>query len=89
MNNPFVHEQAKKLAARLLESKTNDGARIEQAFLLVYGRPAGDDEKSKAVEYLGRAREKLATHPREQQQARAWESLARALFMSNEFVYLE
>ncbi|OAI51363.1 hypothetical protein AYO44_00715 [Planctomycetaceae bacterium SCGC AG-212-F19] len=90
MNDPFVHEQAKRFAARLLAERPDDAGRVERAYLLVFGRPPSADEQTAAREYLGRVRHRLATSglPEPQQAAKAWESLARALFMSNEFVYV-
>jgi hypothetical protein len=90
MNDPFAHEQAKKLATRLLAERTDDPGRIERAYLLMLGRPVTPEERSAAESYLAQVREKLqaAGVPAAQQAAKAWESLARALFMSNEFVYV-
>jgi hypothetical protein len=90
MNDPFVHEQARKFAARLLAERQEDAGRVERAYLLAFGRPPDAEEQAAAKEYLGRVRDKLAASgvPAEQRAARAWESFARALFLSNEFVYV-
>jgi hypothetical protein len=91
MNNSFVHEQARKFAERLRAEKTDDAGRIRSAFVLLFGRPPSDEEKATALDYLGRVSAKLKASgvAAEQQTARAWESLARALFLSNEFVYVD
>jgi hypothetical protein len=90
MNDPFVHAQAKRFAARLLAEQSNDLARIERAYLLLYGRPPTDEELSAATQYLSRVREKLGERPGSSRpSAAAWESLTRALFLSNEFVYVD
>ena len=91
MNDPFVHGQARQFAARLLAERPEGAARIERAFLLAFGRPPTSEEQQQAEDYLGQARQRLqaAGAPAEQQPARAWESLARVLFMSSEFVYVE
>jgi hypothetical protein len=78
MNDPFVHAQAKKLAARLLKEETDVDARIAAAYRLLFGRPPTSSETAAATEYLAKVGGD-----------RAWESLARALFLSNEFVYLD
>ena len=81
MNDPFVHEQAKSFAARLLKEAEN--VRVERAFLLAYGRPPGDDEKNQAQEFVALAAKRLGGS-----EVPAWEAFARVLFMSNEFVYI-
>ena len=90
MNDPFVHEQARALATRLRKEGATDDARIERAFLLLFARPPSAEERAPTREFfanlVGRLRE--AGTPEGQIEARAWESFARALFMSNEFVYV-
>jgi hypothetical protein len=90
MNNPFVHAQAKKFAARLLAERNNDPDRIELAFLLAYGRPPSTQEQEQAKSHLQQVGQKLQLGGLAPAQvtAQRWESLARALFMSNEFVYV-
>ena len=84
MNDPFVHGQAKKFAERLLAERTKDADRFARAYVLLYGRPPTAEEKSLALEYL-----KKASAMSEGNKAAAWESLSRALLLSNEFVYLD
>jgi hypothetical protein len=91
MNDPFMHAQAKKFAERVRNERKEDAGRIERAYLLLYGRPPSAEEASAAKEYLVKVQEKLEASgtPTEQLPAKAWESLARALFLGNEFVYLD
>jgi hypothetical protein len=86
MNDPFVHDRAKGFAARILNERTDEAGRIERAYLLLLGRLPSGNEANLAVDYLERVRGKLSSGD---QPAKAWESLERALFMSNEFVYVE
>jgi hypothetical protein len=86
MNDPFVHAQAKGFAARLLNEEGEDSRRIERAYALMFGREATAEETTAAKGYLVRVREKLSAN---EPPAKAWESLVRALFMSNEFVYVD
>jgi hypothetical protein len=89
MNDPLIHEQSAKFAARLLAERSNDGDRLELAYLLLYTRTPDADEQSAALQHLQQVREKLAGKvAADQQIAKAWESLVRALWMSNEFVYV-
>ncbi|VTR93787.1 secreted protein containing duf1549 : Uncharacterized protein OS=Pedosphaera parvula (strain Ellin514) GN=Cflav_PD5224 PE=4 SV=1: PSCyt1: PSCyt2: PSD1 [Gemmata massiliana] len=91
MNDPFVHAQAKKFAERVCDESRNDTARIERAYTLLFGRAPTADEITAATDYLTKVRDKLKASgtPAGKLPAKAWESLARALFLSNEFVYLD
>jgi hypothetical protein len=91
MNDPFVHARASGLAKRLLAERSDETSQIERAYALLFGRPPSGDERATASGYLARVTEKLkngglSTDP---VSARAWESLARGLMLSNEFVYLD
>jgi hypothetical protein len=89
MNDPFVHEQARKLAQRLVGEKGKDDDRIERLYLLAFARPPRAEDKAIAVEFLATVRAKFAELTSEQQTQRAWESLVRGVLMSNEFVYVD
>jgi hypothetical protein len=80
MNDPKVHDLANKFAERLRAERSEDVDCVEHAFLLLYGRPPDDADRTTALEYLGRFKEREAI---------GWKSLARALFLSNEFVYVD
>ena len=90
MNDPFIHEQSRKFAARLLAERSDDAARIELAHLRLYARPAEADEQAAAAYYLKQVREALPSQgiTADELTIRSWASLVRAWWMSNEFVYL-
>jgi hypothetical protein len=90
MNDPFVHEQAALFAQRLLREKADVQARLEYAYLLTFGRAPTTEESSAAMEFLDQVRRKLESQglASDAQTLKAWESLVRVLFMSNEFVYV-
>ncbi|MBX9791223.1 MAG: PSD1 and planctomycete cytochrome C domain-containing protein [Pirellulales bacterium] len=82
LNHPFVLEQARQLAARLLkEVSSDDGARLKYAYRLLFGRLPSEDEVAVARGILqsGGANDPVA----------AWADLAHVLLCSNEFVYLD
>jgi hypothetical protein len=54
MNNSFVLEQARGMAAKLSEKFTSPEQQVEHAFLLAYGRPATDDEILASLEFYER-----------------------------------
>jgi hypothetical protein len=91
MNDPFVHEQARHFAARLMTEAADDGSRIEKAFLLAFARPPTAVEQKGSLHFLQQARETLRTSGATDAtlESGAWESFARALFMSNELIYVE
>jgi hypothetical protein len=90
MNDPFIHEQSRKFAARLLAERSDDRARIELACMLLFARPAEADEQAAAIQHLGQVREALSRQgiSKDDLDVRLWASLVRAWWMSNEFVYL-
>ena len=78
MNSPFVQEQSKAAAARLLaESLADDAARITRAYRLALGRVPTAGERAVAARFL-KGKESLA----------AWTGLFHALFASAEFRYV-
>jgi hypothetical protein len=91
MNDPFVHQRVQGFAGRLLSERADDAGRIERAYQLALGRPATDDEQAEAKDYLARAHAQLqaaGVRP-EQLTARIWQSFVRAVFLTNEFIYVE
>ena len=91
LNDPFVHEQADRFAARLLQAALDDGARIDQAHRLLYGRRATLEETRTGEAYLRKYAQGLkdAGVPAEKQNEAAWASYARVLFAANEFIYID
>jgi hypothetical protein len=90
MNDPFVHERANRLAARLIAARPDDPRRLELAYLLVFSRPPRPEERSEGEAYLRELRAKCAEQgvPREARSQAAWASLARVFLASNEFLVL-
>jgi len=80
LNDPFVHDQARKFSERVAKEGSDDSSRIERAYLLAFGRPPCADERSAGLDYLSKAR---TAHGPD-----AWPSYARVLFRLSEFVYV-
>jgi hypothetical protein len=74
MNSPFVHERARALADRVLRERRTDRDRIERAYELVLGRAPSPEETRETLAFLGRA---------------SWPAFSRALYASNEFMFVE
>ena len=94
MNNPFAREQAEGFARSLLSGADDDAGRLDLAYLRAFARRPDDDERQRALVFLGRYREAMASeegasaddHDRS---VAAWSALARALLASNEFHYVD
>jgi cytochrome c553 len=92
LNDPFVRQQSAALAKRLLGRETlDDGARLELAYRLTFGRPAMPKELARAKFFLAdyetalrNNRPMQAAEPR----AAAWTSFCHALLASAEFRYV-
>jgi hypothetical protein len=91
MNDPFVHARARDFAKRVLAERPDDASRIERAYELLFARLPTSDETTAATEYLATVAAKLRVGgvKSEQMSHKAWESLSRAMFLSNEFVYVD
>jgi hypothetical protein len=79
LNNPFCRNQANTLARRIQALASDDRDRIDQAYRLLYGRPATSEEVELIGQYLGRAGRKDD----------AWLAACQVLLCANEFVYVD
>ena len=82
MNNPFVLQQSKFAAKRMLAEKSDDGERIANAYRQTLGRLPSDAERRIAMEYLAEAGSQPAL--REE----AWSRFVQTLFASIEFRFV-
>ncbi len=91
MNNALAHKEAARLAERLETAFSENGARIDQAYQMIFGRPATADEIRTDEEYLSQISEALKETevPADEQPRAAFASLARVLMSSNEFLFIE
>ncbi|MBL9189796.1 MAG: PSD1 domain-containing protein [Opitutaceae bacterium] len=85
LNDPLVHDQAGRVAARLAGETPTERSRIERAYELLFARPPSAEERAAAERFLADARAKLAA-PDENE---IWRAYIRVLFRLNEFVYLD
>ena len=92
MNSQFVSTASADLAARLFtQSPDNDAQRIEQLYLLAYGRPVTAEEIEQSKSFV--AEIEAALRPTDLDPAsrhqRAWASLCQVVLAANEFIYLQ
>ena len=74
LNSPFVQHQAAALANRLQSLATDDAARIQRAYMLLFGRPATPAQVRLGVDYL---------------RGGNWDQYAQVLLASNEFLFVD
>ena len=84
MNSPFVMEQARSAAQRLLADRPRAGERLESLYLAALSRFPDGAERDRAMTYLHDLRRKFDDFD----ESEAWQSLARVLLASNEFIYV-
>jgi hypothetical protein len=91
LNDPFVHEQTKRIAARLLKEASTNETRLQRASQLLFNRPFTADETAIGIQYLAAITPKLRelNTPPDQLEQTAWSSYLRSLIRLNEFVYLD
>lgn len=90
MNDPFVHEQAREFARRILAAAADERSRIEFAYRSALGRPPTPGELDQCVGFLQQVRQRLgASADPAAAELEVWQSMVRALLRLNEFVYVD
>jgi len=91
MNSPEMQSLATSFARRLIDSSTDDDARIQMAHRLGYSRDATDAECARVAEFLSAGMAALADTnvPVSDHELTTWTSYARLLLASNEFFYID
>lgn len=87
MNNDFVYLQASKLAERV-QSQATDGARIVEAYRLLFGRAPTAREVEAGLRFLETTPEKLGNTVHGEP-ITAWREYARVLLSANEFEFVD
>jgi hypothetical protein len=91
LNDPFVHEQSRRTAARLLAHSDDDVERIRFAYELLFARPASSEEVTDGQRFLTEADGlfQVSGAAGDPSESEAWNAYVRALFRLNEFVYID
>jgi hypothetical protein len=89
MNDPFLHEQAARFASRVRAAGPTDCERLDEAYQVLLGRNATDEERSDAIAFLQRYSVLLADRPEDERAIASWEAYARVLFGCNEVLYVD
>ncbi|WP_437185357.1 PSD1 and planctomycete cytochrome C domain-containing protein [Planctomicrobium sp. SH668] len=86
MNNPFVLDESRKFAAIICQSSTSSEERMTELYLTMLGRSPSEAEAEITREFL---RKVEAAKGVSSDSPQVWETLALAMFASNEFVFLD
>ncbi len=91
MNSPFVIEQARGTAKRVLQAKDEDAQRLELLFRVCLARKPTGSEVARFMEFLEQTDRKLEaeTPDAAQRKELSWTILSQSLFASAEFRYVE
>jgi hypothetical protein len=91
LNGDFPRRCAAQLAKTLSASAASEKDRLTQVFLTIYGRPPSAAETRRSLAFLHTATDSYATHgskPDSPQQL-ALQELVKAMFASNEFMFVD
>ena len=91
MNSPFIVQQSRDMADRLLTDRDDDAERIHFAYQLALGRQATAAEVDRSLTFIGDACEQSAdeTNKNKDSQQKAWAGFCQVLLASAEFRYLQ
>ncbi|MBI2948238.1 MAG: PSD1 domain-containing protein [Verrucomicrobia bacterium] len=91
MNDPFVVEQARAWARRLLrDPNQTPEALIKEVYYTAFSRPPSPGELSGAFDFLGRQTEFYASNGSSSDgRERAWADLCHVIFNAKEFIFIE
>ncbi len=104
MNSPFLHEQARRLAASIRQEASvvasgvpaDPADSIRSLYRRVFGRPPEPDELALAADFLSRQSgprldgwKQLASARLADPPLSPWEQLAQVLLLTNEFMFME
>jgi hypothetical protein len=85
LNSSFIQRQSTAFADRLLELSGTNDERVNQAYLLAFGRPANETERKAAVAFIDKYERSLSRQPLRNRTA--WAAFGQALFASAEFLF--
>ena len=91
MNASFPKRCSDNLAAQWTEAKVADPKMIEEAFMIIYGRPAQKAELNRSEEFLKRATALYVVRSDAPDVAhkKAVSNFIQAMFSTNEFMFIE
>lgn len=89
LNNPFLHAQASKLAARTMTAASEGELRVDFLYLQLLGRRATEAEQRDAAAFLQEYARAMSDRPEAERITFAWQAYARVLLSSNEVLHVD
>lgn len=89
LNDPFVHTQAKAMAARLVKAAPDDAARLDLACREMYGRRASEEDHAIMRDFLTATAANIPSLTEPERTIEAWTAWLRVLFGTNELLYVD
>jgi hypothetical protein len=89
MNDPFVVEQARNWARRVLKQQASSAERVRAMYLSAFAREPGEAEMEAALTFLNQQSDELKLRPDDgQNNEQLWADLAHVLINVKEFVFI-
>ncbi len=89
MNSPFVMDQARQAAQRLLAEAAEDEARLTLLYRRALGRAPATMERDAALRFLNQRRSEKAAGTAAEAERDTWAAVCQAVFGCSEFRYVE
>jgi hypothetical protein len=91
LNDPFVHEQAKGFAQRIIATSPDTLERLHATYRQALGRLPSKAEAELSQRLLDSINKSLQSDSlsNAERESEAWQSLIRGIFRLNEFVYID
>jgi hypothetical protein len=84
VNSPFMMRQAEAFAQRVTkECPGDEGARLDAAYRLAFGRPPTESERRRAIAFLDQQSKRSSG------KSAAWQDFCQVLLNSSEFLYVD
>jgi hypothetical protein len=91
LNGTLPRRASANLTSRLFETQTTEQGRVQQAFLSILGRPPSKPELDRSISFLHNTADAYATNGPQGStpQQGALEEFLKAMFATNEFMFIE
>jgi hypothetical protein len=89
LNDPFVHTQAKTMAAHLVAAASDNAARLNLATRELYGRSPNDAERELMEHFLTETAAAMPSLSEPERTIDIWAAWLRVLFGTNELLYVD
>ena len=88
MNDPFVAEQARHWAAKVIQTTADEEQRIDQIYRTAFSRPPTSDELQAARSFLEEQRKHYEPKTTEELELSLWSDFCHSILNMKEFIFL-